>query len=118
MTPLEALWWLLVGHAVMDFWAQSDALAQMKNRNRPNTRIPPGQKPQTMWPYALTAHALHHGAAVAVVLGSPLLGALETVSHWIIDFGKCENWYGIHADQALHAFVKVVLLWMWWTAFR
>ncbi len=66
MNPLTLLYWLIVGHFVMDFWAQSDALAQMKNRNRPNTRIPPGQKPQIMWPYALTAHAAMHGMAVAV----------------------------------------------------
>jgi len=108
------LWWLVVGHAVMDFWAQSDALAQMKNRNRPNTRVPPGQKPQTMWPYALTAHALHHGAAVAFVTGRIELGLAETVAHWVIDFGKCENWYGIHYDQIAHIVCKLV----WWVITR
>lgn len=107
---IETLWWLIVGHAIADFWAQSDALAQMKNRNRPNTRVPPGQAPQTMWPYALTAHALMHGAAVATITGSVTLGVAETVAHWLIDFGKCENWYGIHLDQALHVVCK--LLWL------
>jgi hypothetical protein len=109
-------WWLLVGHAIMDFWAQSDALAQMKNRNRPNTRVPTGQKAQVMWPYALTAHALHHGAAVAVVTGSVPLGIAETVAHWLIDFGKCENYYGIHVDQAMHIVCKIAwsaLAWKW-----
>lgn len=105
------LWWLIVGHAIMDFWAQSDALAQMKNRHRPNTRFPPGQKPQIMWPYALGAHALHHGAAVALITGSVWLGAAEAVCHAAIDFGKCENWYGIHVDQAAHLICK--LLWIW-----
>ena len=109
-TPLELLWWLIVGHAVMDFWAQSDALAQMKNRKRSNTRVPPGQKPQTMWAYALTAHALHHGFAVAFITGSVGLGVAETVWHWFIDFGKCENWYGIHVDQALHLVCKCAWL--------
>lgn len=104
----EMLWWLLVGHAVADFWAQSDALAQMKNRNRPNTRVPPGQKPQVMWPYALSAHALMHGAAVSLITGSVVLGLAETGAHWCIDFGKCENWYGIHLDQALHLACKVL----------
>jgi len=106
-------WWLLVGHAVADFWAQSDALAQMKNRHRPNTRVPAGQKPQAIWLYALTAHALMHGAAVAFVTGSIALGMLETAAHWFIDFGKCENWYGIHLDQALHILCKVVWLLAW-----
>lgn len=110
MTWLAMLWWLLVGHAVADFWAQSDALAQMKNRNRPNTRVPPGQKPMVIWPYALTAHAVMHGAAVAIVTGSVVLGVAETAAHWVIDFGKCENWYGIHVDQALHGVCKVAWL--------
>lgn len=110
MRPFEMFFWLLVGHAVMDFWAQSDALAQMKNRNRPNTRVPPGQKPQTMWVYALTAHALMHGAAVAAVTGLVSLGVLEAVFHWAIDFGKCENLYGIHGDQAMHIACKMAWL--------
>lgn len=98
---------LMVGHAIADFWAQSDALAKMKNRNRDSASFcPPGQKPQTVWPYALTAHALMHGAAVWVITGSMWLGLAETVAHWLIDFGKCENWYGIHADQAMHAGCK------------
>lgn len=103
-------YWLIVGHFIMDFWAQSDALAQMKNRNRPNTRVPPGQKPQIMWPYALGAHAAMHGSAVALITGSVWLGLLETAAHWCIDFGKCENWYGIHVDQALHLLSKLVIL--------
>lgn len=100
---------LLVGHAIMDFWAQSDALAQMKNRNRDNShRIPPGQKPQTVWPYALGAHALMHGAAVWYLTGDVRLFIAETVSHALIDFGKCENWYGIHVDQVLHVVCKIL----------
>lgn len=107
LTPAETLCALVVGHAIMDFWAQSDALAQMKNRNRPNTRVPPGQKPQTMWPYALTAHAIMHGGAVWLVTGSLTLGLVETAAHWVIDFGKCENLYGIHADQWMHLLCKL-----------
>jgi len=109
---MTALFWLIVGHAVMDFWAQSDALAQMKNRNRPNTRVPPGQVPQVMWPYALGAHALHHGAAVALITGNPWLGLAEAVCHGLIDFGKCENAYGIHLDQLLHLACKIIWLMM------
>lgn len=110
LTAIQMLYWLIVGHFVMDFWAQSDAIAQMKNRNRPNTRIPPGQVPQTMWPYALTAHASMHGAAVALITGSIWLGLAETATHWLIDFGKCENKYGIHVDQMLHFGCKILWL--------
>ena len=109
---MTALWWLLVGHAVSDFWAQSDSMARGKNRNRKPENIPPGQKAMAVWPYWLSAHALIHGGAVALVTGSVGLGAAEAVAHASIDFGKCENWYGIHADQALHLGCK--LLWAWW----
>jgi hypothetical protein len=34
----------------------------------------------------------------------------ETVVHWLIDLGKCEKWYGIHTDQALHVACKL----LWW----
>lgn len=105
------LWWLVVGHAVADFWAQSDALARMKNRHRDSAVFaPPGQAPQTIWPYALTAHALMHGAAVALATGSVPLGIAESAAHWMIDFAKCEGWIGIHRDQAMHLACKVA----WW----
>jgi len=98
-----------MGHAIMDYWAQSDSLAKMKNRNRDSSSfIPPGQKPQKVWPYALTAHALMHGSAVWYITGNAWLGIAETVAHWIIDFGKCENWYGIHQDQAMHIICKIL----------
>ena len=107
------LWWLIIGHAVMDFWGQSDALARMKNRHR-RSEPPPGATPQTIWPYALGAHGLMHGAAVTWATGSVGLGMAEAVAHSAIDFGKCENWYGIHVDQALHVLCK--LGWLWWLA--
>lgn len=107
MTHGEILWWLLVGHAVADYWAQSDSLAKMKNRNRDSSAFcPPGQTPQAVWPYALGAHGVMHGAAVAIVTGSVALGLAEAIAHAWIDFGKCENWYGIHVDQALHLLCK------------
>ena len=63
------------------------------------------------WYYWLTAHALIHGAAVAVVLRwwggidpatAVWFGVAEAVVHWLIDLGKCERLYGIHIDQGLH----------------
>jgi hypothetical protein len=91
---------LIAAHAVGDYWMQSDALAKMKNRHGSH-----------MWMYALTSHAIHHGLAVFVVTGSLAIGIGETISHWLIDFGKCENWYGIHADQAAHIACKAIWLW-------
>lgn len=100
---------LLAGHFIADFWMQSDALARMKNRHR-KPEVPPGQTPQTIWPYALSAHASHHGVCVALATGSWTLGLAEMVAHAVVDFGKCENWYGIHVDQALHLVCKVAWL--------
>ena len=108
MSGVALLFWLFVGHAIADFWAQSDAVAKMKNRNRnPADFCPPGQKPQKMWFYALTSHALIHGGAVALVTGNVWLGCIETIAYWLIDFGKCDNRYGIHTDQALHFACKI-----------
>lgn len=106
---MSILWWLLVGHAVADFALQSEAMAKGKNRNRkPDfAQVPPGAKYQPTWHYWLTSHALIHGGAVALATGIWWIGLLEAVAHWIIDFGKCENLYGIHVDQALHISCKI-----------
>lgn len=103
------LFWLLVGHAVADFALQIDSMARGKNRHR-KTEPPPGAKYQACWFYWLSAHSLIHGGAVALVTGSVALGCAETVAHWLTDFGKCENWYGIHVDQAIHVACKVLWL--------
>jgi hypothetical protein len=111
------LFQLLCGHAVADFMLQHPWVAQNKSRHSP----PAGYDPklhgarQTIWPYVLTAHALTHGMFVFIATGSVFFGALETVAHWAIDFGKCERWYGIHADQAMHLACKIG--WAAWATF-
>ena len=106
---MAELFWLIVGHAVADFALQSPDMAKGKNRNR-TMEAPPGQKYVPCWPHWLTAHALIHGGAVAAATGSVWLGLAETLAHWLIDFGKCENWYGPNEDQAAHIGCKVI----WW----
>lgn len=108
---MKTLFLLLCGHALADFCLQSEWVATNKNRHA----VPKGYDParhgpmQRVWPYVLTAHALTHGLMVYLVTGSALFGALETAAHWLIDFGKCERWYGIHKDQWLHIACKVAL---------
>lgn len=104
-SALHLVFWLLVAHFVCDYPLQGDTTAREKNRHS-DTPLQ-GFVP---WPYWLTAHALMHGGAVALVTGSVVLGMAETACHWVIDFGKCEKWYSIHADQALHLACKVVWL--------
>ncbi len=108
--PTTILLLLWLGHFVADYPLQSEFMARGKNRFRPvdPSSIPPGQTPQTVWPWVLTAHAATHAAAVYVVTGSTILTVLELVAHWLIDYGKCANRFGIHADQAMHLGCKVV----------
>jgi hypothetical protein len=107
---LELLFLLVIGHFVADYPLQSDFIAKGKNRFRPvdPATIPPGQKPMTIWPWVLSAHAGTHAAAVYLVTGSVALAALEMFAHAAIDYGKCANRYGIHFDQAAHIGCKLV----------
>jgi len=101
---VNILFYLLVGHALADFSLQTEVMAKGKNRHRSPDF--PSKFPH--WIYWLTAHALIHGGAVAIVTGIWWLGPIETVCHWLIDFGKCEEWYKNHVDQALHIACKLV----------
>ena len=102
---------LFIGHAFADFVFQTEWIAKNKNRH---AGPPAGYDPklhgpvQTVWPYVLTAHALVHGGIVWIITGNVWLGLAETICHWMIDFWKCEKWYGIHEDQFAHAICKVV----------
>lgn len=112
MTPLALAFGLVASHAVCDFALQSEAMAKGKNRhNRMAFAPPPGAKFQVSWPYWLSAHAMIHGAGVALVTGIWWLGLAEAVCHACIDFCKCDNVYGINTDQALHYGCKC--LWLW-----
>ena len=101
---------LLIGHAFADFVFQTEFIANNKNRHS----VPKGYDPklhgkiQTIWPYVLTSHALVHGGIVWAITGNVWLGLAETICHWLIDFGKCEKWYGIHQDQFAHIVCKVI----------
>jgi hypothetical protein len=107
------LFFLLAAHALMDYALQSDAIALCKCRNcdHPAAKSVP-------WYYWLTAHAFLHGAAVGAVLRwfghhwdvVVAFALAETLVHWLIDLAKCEKWFGIHVDQALHVACKIV----WW----
>jgi len=105
MNPFTLFCLLIAGHAVADFLLQGDTVAVEKNRH--STSILQKHVP---WYYWLGAHAICHGAAVGLITGSLGLGIAETVAHAFIDFGKCEKWYSIHIDQALHFACKVFWL--------
>jgi hypothetical protein len=100
---LTLLFWLFVAHAFGDYVFQTDVMSREKRRSSETElqKIVP-------WYYWLSAHALVHGGLIAAVTGSVVIGILETVAHWVIDFGKCEGWYGMKTDQLLHVLCKVM----------
>jgi hypothetical protein len=108
MTVFMVLFLLLVGHAICDYPLQGDAVAINKNPNA-NT---PLQK-HVPWYYWLLSHALMHGGAVALITGSVVLGVLETIAHFFIDYHKCVGRYNIHIDQLLHIICKFLWLVSW-----
>ena len=107
------LFFLLAGHALMDYALQGEAMATCKCRNADL----PLQK-AVPWFYWLTAHAFLHGAVVGAVVSwfgyaLPLAVAFavaETVVHWITDYAKCAGLFNIHVDQLIHVGAKVA----WW----
>jgi hypothetical protein len=110
---VSILFKLLAGHALGDYALQGEFIATNKNRHfKPKGYDPALHGPQqTIWPYVLTSHALIHGLFVYLATASIGLGIAETCAHWLIDFAKCEKWFGIHIDQALHLICKV--LWVY-----
>ena len=102
MELLSILILLISSHFICDYVFQTDAIATGKNRNIDTAKF------GVDWRYWMTTHAITHGVGVGLVTGSVTIGVLEAVSHWIIDFGKCESWYGLHIDQILHVACKLI----------
>lgn len=116
MIAFIALFWMLVGHALADYPLQGEFLAQAKNRH---TAI--GAQ---FWLWALPAHALIHGGAVALAIRLSVhdvpgfsadelsafavaLGLCEACLHAWIDFMKCEGRIDLHDDQLAHIACKI-----------
>ena len=107
------LFFLIAAHALMDYSLQNDSMAVCKCRK--STAPLAASVP---WYYWLTSHALLHGAAVGIIFRwmnfdwsvVAVLATAETVIHWFTDYGKCEKWYSLHVDQAIHILCKIA----WW----
>lgn len=93
---MEALLWMLIGHAVADYPLQGDWLSKAKN---PTLTLVPGE---VIWPMALLSHAAIHAGAVKLATGSWLLAGAEFVAHTVIDYGKCRGVITYNQDQAAH----------------
>lgn len=90
---------LLIGHCVADYPLQGDFLARGKNYNT--------AFPGMHWTIILSIHALIQAGSVWLLTGSPMLGALEFMFHWVIDYFKCDNKISFNTDQLIHVGCKV-----------
>jgi hypothetical protein len=96
----KLLWLLLVAHILCDFQLQGPSISQAKNHKTATTGLP--------WQGVMMAHGMIHGAAVILLTGSLMLGAIECVAHMTIDYIKNDGLISFKADQALHVACKVV----------
>ena len=94
----------MAGHALAEFVLHPEVMGYGKNRNSEIHHNEQSMFPH--WSYWLTGHALIHGAIVYLVTGSLLLGLIETLAHWVIDFLKCDGRLSMHQDQAIHIAFK------------
>lgn len=103
-----ALFALGIAHALADFALQGEFLALAKNRHADSAKFfGENGQPRWLWVQALTAHSLIHAGGVWLVTGSVVLGAVELILHWFIDYAKNEGWTSFSADQFLHFLCKV-----------
>jgi len=106
MLFIETLFLLLAGHALADFVLQPEAMGRGKNRN--NIIHSDTQSLFPHWSYWMTGHAMIHGGIVFLVTDNVVLGLVEVLTHWAVDFLKCERFLSLHQDQAIHIALKVV----------
>ena len=98
---------LFIGHVLADYPLQGRFLSMAKNRHANVSNLFGGETPpRGIWLHALTAHSLVHAGAVWLITGSIMLGLVELVLHWLIDFAKCEKWMNFTTDQLLHVACK------------
>ena len=89
---------LLCTHFLLDFAIQGDFVAKYKARIV-------DEKENVFWKWVLTAHAASHTLPVLILTQSVLLGLVMFISHFVIDFLKCEQKINFNQDQTLHILV-------------
>ena len=101
---IDALLWMLIGHALCDYPLQGDWLSKAKNQT---LQLVEGEDISVG---AMICHAGIHAGAVKLATGSWILAMFEFGTHGLIDLGKCEGNYGYNTDQMMHVACKVA----WW----
>ena len=101
MTTEMVAFLLIAFHFVCDYSLQSDFIAVGKNPNNPTTNGVP-------WYWIMWSHCFVHGAAVALITNSVILGAGEVLIHFVIDMSKCKKLINADVDQIAHLLCKLV----------
>ena len=107
---LQIFFALLIAHALFDYPLQGDFLSRNKNRHFKDEN----NNVKGLWIHCLTSHSILHAGSVWLITGSFIIGIMEFVLHWIIDFLKCEGITNFHIDQFLHVLCRilyVIILW-------
>ena len=107
---LQIFFALLIAHALFDYPLQGDFLSRNKNRHFKDEN----NNVKGLWIHCLTSHSILHAGSVWLITGSFIIGIMEFVLHWIIDFLKCEGITNFHTDQFLHVLCRilyVIILW-------
>jgi hypothetical protein len=99
---IDALLWMLIGHAVADYPLQGDWLAKAKNWQ---LKLVPGE---SIWVGAMISHAAIHAGAVKLATGSWWLAGAEFFAHAVIDDMKCTGYLSYNEDQLLHVACKAI----------
>jgi hypothetical protein len=89
-------------HYLCDYPLQGAFLSEAKNRFSSKIPYP--------WHEAMTAHAVIHGGAVALLTGVWWLAFPEIIIHFITDDRKCAGKIDIYTDQSIHIGCKL----LWW----
>ena len=107
---LQIFFALLIAHALFDYPLQGDFLSRNKNRHYKDEN----NNVKGLWIHCLTSHSILHAGSIWLITGSFIIGIMEFVLHWIIDFLKCEGITNFHTDQFLHVLCRilyVIILW-------
>lgn len=102
------LYWLVVAHGVTDIALQHEWMGKYKYRQVATDDEYTGVKDNPYWLWVLAAHSIINGGGVALVSGSVILGVVETIAHFAIDYGSTNKYYSFNVDQFLHGSCKVI----------
>ena len=108
MSAIEILFIMFFLHCLGDFVFQTDPMAKGKNRHKKPDYIPEGQKTKITWFYWLSAHAIIQGGLIFIFFPIIWIALIEVISHFILDFLKCDNVTNPHIDQTCHYLLRII----------